>query len=270
MTLYAISDLHLTQPANRQAVKAIQPHPDDWLILAGDVGEKEVHLRYALEIFTRNFQRVLWVPGNHDLWTLPNEPDGLRGVARYQHLVEVCRQYGVLTPEDPFPIWSDHGSSYRIAPLFTLYDYSFRPDDIPLEQALDWAAEKDIVCVDEYLLHPDPYPTRIDWCQARLAYTVQRLQAVPHDLPLILINHWPLRYDLVNIPRIPRFSLWCGSRQTEHWHLDYPVATVVYGHLHVRGTFFRDGVCFEEVSLGYPRNWDPDRPIEDYLRVIAP
>ena len=56
----------------------------------------------------------------------------------------------MLTPEDPFPIWSDHGSSYRIAPLFTLYDYSFRPDDIPLEQALAWAAEKDIVCVDEY------------------------------------------------------------------------------------------------------------------------
>jgi hypothetical protein len=30
---------------------------------------------------------------------------------------------------------------------------------------------------------------------------------------------------------------------------------VVTGHLHVPGTLWRDGVRFEEVSLGYPAQW---------------
>ena len=61
----------------RQALQSVRPHPYDWLILAGDVGETEEHLRFALSILTRRFAQLLWVPGNHDLWTLPTEPAGL-------------------------------------------------------------------------------------------------------------------------------------------------------------------------------------------------
>jgi hypothetical protein len=37
---------------------------------------------------------------------------------------------------------------------------------------------------------------------------------------------------------------------------------VVYGHLHIPRTTWQDGVRFEEVSLGYPREQDkyPNRP----------
>ena len=42
---------------------------------------------------------------NHDLWTLPTEPDHLRGVAKYERLVALCRDHGVLTPEDPYVTW---------------------------------------------------------------------------------------------------------------------------------------------------------------------
>ena len=57
------------------------------------------------------------------------------------------------------------------------------------------------------------------------------------------------------LPRIPRFSIWCGTRLTENWHLRYRAEVVIYGHLHIRGSYRRDGVRFEEVSLGYPREW---------------
>ncbi len=270
MALYAISDLHLAHEANRRAVERVLPHPDDWLVIAGDVGEKEDDLRFALEVFTARFRRVIWTPGNHDLWTLPSEQDGLRGAARYQRLVAVCHEYGVTTPEDPYPLWTQGGATYRIAPLFTLYDYSFRPDEIPAEAALDWALEADTLCSDEYLLHPDPYPDRSTWCHARCWYTEQRLAALPSDAPLVLVNHWPLRYDLARLPRVPRFSLWCGTKLTENWHLRFPVAVVIYGHLHLRGTHRRNGIRFEEVSLGYPRNWDQSYPLEHYLRPIFP
>ena len=79
-----------------------------------------------------------------------------------------------------------------------------------------------------------------------------------------------LEGDIAVLPRIPRFSIWCGTRRTEDWHVRFRAHAVVYGHLHIRNTSFRDGVRFEEVSLGYPPNWNPQRTVESYLREILP
>ena len=57
---------------------------------------------------------------------------------------------------------------------------------------------------------------------------------------------------------------------TEDWHVRFKAEAVIYGHLHIRATHYRDGVRFEEVSLGYPQNYDPRRGIEPYLRQILP
>lgn len=271
MKLYAISDLHLADETNHRALEALPSYPEDWLILAGDIGETEELLRFALVTLTRRFRRLLWVPGNHDLWTLPSDRGGLCGAAKYKRLVSICRDYGVLTPEDPYVLWPGEGSECLLAPLFVLYDYSFRPEHVPADRAVEWAAESNVICADEVLLHPDPYPSRSAWCAARCAYTERRLQEASSRAPLVLINHFPLRQDLVRLERIPRFTLWCGTRRTEDWHARFRVTVVVYGHLHIRGTHFRDGVRFEEVSLGCsPWNWDHESGIQRYLREILP
>ena len=92
MKLVAISDLHLGHEPNRRALRLMSPHRDDWIILAGDVGEKPAHLELALQILTARFARVFWVPGNHDLWCPPDAPDRTRGQARYEELVTLCRE----------------------------------------------------------------------------------------------------------------------------------------------------------------------------------
>lgn len=273
MKLFAISDLHLGYQVNHHALEAIAPHPHDWLILAGDIGETAAHLRYALSLLSKRFQQLIWVPGNHDLWTVPHKPgieEDLRGEAKYYQQVEICKQYGVLTPEDPYLFWPGEGQSLLLAPLFVLYDYSFRPDNVPEEQAVNWAKETKVVCADEYFLHPDPYPSRSAWCMSRCQYSEQRLQSVPAATPLLLINHFPLIESLIRLRRISRFSLWCGTRYTRDWHLRFPVSIVVYGHLHMRATDYRDGVRFEEVSLGYPKQWKQAKGVEGYLRQILP
>ncbi|MFN8443042.1 MAG: metallophosphoesterase [Caldilineaceae bacterium] len=270
MKLYAISDLHLSHLANRQALLSLPAYPEDWLIIAGDIGETEAHLIAALRVLTQRFARLLWTPGNHDLWTLPKDRNPLRGETKYRRLVQICRDFGVLTPEDPYVFWPGASKPYLLAPIFLLYDYSFRPDHVTAEDALAWAAESDVVCADEAVLHPDPYPSRADWCAARCHYTLRRLEAVANQGELVLINHFPLRYDLAYLPRIPRFSLWCGTKTTEEWHTRFPVSTVVYGHLHIRNTQMRDGVRFEEVSLGYPYHWQVERGMAAYLREILP
>ncbi|MBW8874496.1 MAG: metallophosphoesterase [Acidobacteria bacterium] len=270
MKLYALADLHLRYEVTRQALKELPAHPDDWLILAGDVGETEDHLRFALALVTRRFARVLWVPGNHDLWTIPTQPHEPRGQAKYERLVAICRDHGVLTPEDPYVTWPGDGAGRILAPTFVLYDYTFRPDDVPVEQALEWAAEENLLCSDEVLLHPDPFASKIDWCHERVRLTEPRLAEAASRGPLILVNHFPLRQDLAVLPRIPRFSIWCGTRLTEDWHLRYRAEAVIYGHLHIRATHYRDGIRCEECSLGYPQNWDAGRGIEPYLRQILP
>jgi len=270
MKLYAISDLHLHYETNRQALTRIPAHPDDWLILAGDIGETAEQLEYAVRVLSERFQQLLWVPGNHELWTLPTDPAGLRGEAKYRYLVALCRRYHVLTPEDPYALWPGEGPRCVLAPLFLLYDYSFRSDAVPHHQAVQWAMESGVLCTDEIVLHPDPYPSCSAWCVARCQMTAARLATVSPEYPLVLINHFPLRQDLIRLPTIPRFSIWCGTRQTEDWHRRFRVAVVVSGHLHRRATDWRDGVRFEEVSLGYPRQWQLERGIKGYLRQILP
>jgi 3',5'-cyclic AMP phosphodiesterase CpdA len=120
---------------------------------------------------------------------------------------------------------------------------------------LAYAHQTGVVCTDEYLLHPDPYPTREDWCRARVAATEQRLAACDPSVPLVLVNHWPLLRAPTRVLRYPEFAQWCGTELTADWHRRFSVAAVVYGHLHIPRTTRHDGVPHLEVSLGYPREW---------------
>lgn len=270
MKLLAISDLHLGHAANRAALRGVPAHPEDWLIVAGDVGEQIAHLQLALETLTPRFARIVWAPGNHDLWVTPADDTGLRGEERYERLVQVCRSYGALTPEDPYALWPGNGAATVIAPLMVLYDYTFRPDDVPVQHAVEWARREGVRSADERYLYADPHDTPADWCAARVAYTENRLAAIPAGHDTVLVNHFPLRREHARLPRIPSFMVWCGTRRTEDWHLRFGARVVVSGHLHIRTTRFRDGVRFEEVSLGYPRQWRRQRGVGAYLREILP
>ncbi|SEG91245.1 3',5'-cyclic AMP phosphodiesterase CpdA [Thermomonospora echinospora] len=269
--LYATSDLHVGHPENRALVERVRPgSPGDWLLVAGDVGERVADIEWALRTLAERFEKVIWTPGNHELWTPGGEDAGLRGERRYRHLVDLCRSLGVVTPEDPYPVWEGRGGPVTIAPLFLLYDYTFRPPGASTKQeGLAIAYESGIVCTDEALLHPDPYPDRESWCAARLAESARRLDERPAGLPTVLVNHFPLIREPTRVLRYPEFAQWCGTERTDDWHVRYEATVVVYGHLHIPRTIWRDGVRFEEVSLGYPREWRP-RGTPPVLRRVFP
>lgn len=269
--LYAISDLHAAIESNRDAVAELGEHPEDWLLVAGDVAEQPEQLWQVLEQLAERFAKVVWTPGNHELWTVRDGSGTVAGEAKYELMVEVARSAGAVTPEDPFPRWRNEGLDCAVVPLFLLYDYSFRPDHVPEEAVVAWAQEERSVCSDELLLAPDPYPSRQAWCRARIDHSLARLRReLPPGLPTILLNHYPLRRDLVHLPRIPRFAPWCGTRATEDWHRRFNALACVSGHLHVRRTDWRDGTRFEEVSLGYPKQWRREEGLRPYLREILP
>jgi hypothetical protein len=245
--------------------------PRDWLLVAGDVAEKAADIEWALRTLRTRFATVIWVPGNHELWTLSTDPVQLRGEARYQYLVSMCRRLGVITPEDPYPVWRGAGGPVVIVPLFVLYDYTFRPDGTTTKaESLALAYETGIVCSDEAVLYSDPYPGREDWCAARTKATEQRLTAIRPGIPTVLVSHFPLTREPTRVLKYQEFAQWCGTERTADWHLRFSAQAVVYGHLHIPGTSWQDGVRFEEVSFGYPEELDlkPDRPRT--LRQVLP
>ena len=252
--LLGVGDLHVEHAENRELVERLRPYSDeDWLIVCGDVANRPEDLEWALRLLCGRFAKVIWVPGNHELHSHPDDPPQLRGERRYRHLVELCGKVGAVTPEDPYPVWDGPGGPVRVAPLFLLYDYSFGSNVAPTrEEALRRAYDAGVVCSDEFLLSPEPYPSRQDWCAARVSETEQRL-ADDSGLPTILVNHFPLVVEPTQVLRHPEFAQWCGTVRTADWHRRFDAAAAVYGHLHIPRTTWHDGVRFEEVSLGYPR-----------------
>lgn len=253
-TLFAISDLHVNHAENRELVARLEPESaGDWLIVCGDVGDSIADVEWALGLLAGRFAKVVWTPGNHELLTQPGE-DGPRGEARYRLLVDLCRSLGVATPEDPYPVWEGEGGPATVAPLFLLYDYSFGVNVAPTKaEALRLAHKAGVVCVDEFLLHPDPYPSREEWCRARVRETEARLRERPAGVPTVLVNHFPLLAGPTRMLYHPEFAQWCGTTLSADWHRRFEAAAVVYGHLHIPISSWYDGVRFEEVSLGYPR-----------------
>ncbi len=270
--LLAVSDLHVGFPENRAIAERLQPVTDaDWLIVAGDVGERADDVKSVLATLSQRFAKVIWVPGNHELWTHGRDPVRLRGEERYLHLVAACRRLGVVTPEDPYPTWVGEEGPVLVVPLFVLYDYSFRPDGAAsTAEGIERAHAAGVVSTDERLLHPDPYPSREAWCADRLARTERRLAELPAGVPTVLVNHFPLVREPTAVLRYPVFAQWCGTAQTADWPVRYAAIAVVYGHLHIPRTTWHDGVRHEEVSLGYPREWKRRKAAPIIPRQILP
>lgn len=291
MKLYALSDVHLDHRPNREAWSTLPSQPDDALVLVGDVAESMETLRWGLELARTRFREVVWVPGNHELWTVKRHGESLRGVARYDALVAMCRAMGVTTPEDPYRVWpevrvatAEGERSVVVAPLFLHYDFSFgdvAPAGAPPPPApsIDadlahaarvraWAVEGGIVASDDALLHTEPHLSSAAWCRDRIAQTIPRLEHAARDHALVLLNHYPLREELLLLGPYARYAPWCGTRATVDWHRRFAATVVVSGHIHIRTTKIIDGVRFEQVPLGYPRDWDRTRGLAAYLRRI--
>jgi 3',5'-cyclic AMP phosphodiesterase CpdA len=270
--VFALSDLHVECPENRQIIEELAPEStDDWLMVAGDTGEVISDIEWALKKLAQRFATVIWTPGNHELWTTPGDPVQLRGERRYRYLVEMCRDIGVLTPEDGYPVWCGPEERISICPLFTFYDYSFgvRGHQSKYE-ALQNAHMVGVVCTDEYLLHPDPFASREDWCRSRVRETFERLSREKTERATVLLNHYPLTHHPTKFLRYPEFAMWCGTESTRSWPRVFNACAVVFGHLHIPFRYWHNGVQYDEVSLGLPRNRRAMGSSDDVLRQILP
>ena len=82
-TLWAVSDLHVSHAENRPLLDRMVPRTDDdWLLVVGDVAETVDDIALVLHTLADRFRTVVWVPGNHELWTTRADRTSLREIGR--------------------------------------------------------------------------------------------------------------------------------------------------------------------------------------------
>jgi predicted phosphodiesterase len=237
MRIFAVSDIHVDYDANAKWVGALSTsdYRNDVLILAGDVTDQRTLLEWALGALTRRFKKVLFVPGNHDLWVIRDD-HAKNSMQKFDEVCDVVEQSGASM--QPF---RERGIS--IIPLLTWYDYSFgQPTDELKAMWMDYRA-----------------------CRWPAGYTDQEVTAhfsafndqqasVPGD-KVITYSHFLPRIDLM-----PRFipsaaqALYpvLGSKQLDVQLRRLKSDIHVYGHSHVNRQVKIDGVSYINNAFGYP------------------
>ena len=111
--LLAISDLHIGFPENRAYADSLRPgDPDDWLIVAGDVGEMFADMGFVLGVAGEPIREGDLDAGQPRAVDAALRPGGSARRGAYEALLKVCRHFGVPTPEDEFPC-AGHGRTAR-------------------------------------------------------------------------------------------------------------------------------------------------------------
>src|SRR5215471_4703717 len=119
MRVFALSDIHIDYDVNAEWIADLSnfEYRDDVLILAGDVTNTRRLLEWCLCTLAKRFKRVLFVPGNHELWVI-REDRKKNSLQKFDDVCAVVESSGAS-----MQAFRERGVS--IIPLLGWYDYSF-------------------------------------------------------------------------------------------------------------------------------------------------
>lgn len=237
MRVFAISDLHTDYAENARWVAGLSlaDHRDDALVVAGDVSDVPTLLASTLDQLVRRFRRVVFVPGNHELWVIrqPGTPDSLR---KFAEVLRIAKDCGVTTSP-----WS--AGDLTIVPLQGWYDGSFGEADSDLR-----------ACWADY--HACRWPAGMgseDVASQFLRANEPLLYHRPGKV--ISCSHFLPRIDVMPVTD-PGRGRWLhpvlGSHRLEEQVRRLGSTLHVYGHSHVNRHVRLDGVTYVNNALGYP------------------
>ena len=236
--------------------------PGDWLIVAGDVAETVADIEWALRLLSGRVRaRDLGAgqPRAVDAPAATRSSCAARPVT--SAWCELCRELGVLTPEDPYPVWTGAGGPVTVAPAVPAVRLHVPPGRRRTkEEALDLAYGRGRGLHRRAAAAPRPVPEP-GGVVPRPASTAtrRRLGGCDPALPDGAGQPLPAGPRADPGPALPAVRAVVRHRRRPRTGTSaFRAATVVYGHLHIPRTTCHDGVRFEEVSVGYP--CEQDRP----------
>lgn len=278
--IVTLSDLHLDHRANWLVAEAmayalIELAPD-LLILAGDLASIPSRVEKALRFFQPLAGRVLFVPGNHDLWAPTAEEERLAEVNTWDmyrtHYAKLCEEIGIhYLPSGPYV-----SGDLAIVGTCGWYDYSLAS---PLARLLhsveDFEAKGkgNLRWTDGWRVRWRDHDGRVmhdaEVCRimeadlaaqiASLPAEVRTVVAVTHHLPFkeVSRSHGGLAGDY--------FTAFMGSTGLGKVLLTEPrTRLAVYGHIHQIFDDWVEGIRVVARPLGNPRDWSGE--VKDVAR----
>jgi predicted phosphodiesterase len=235
--VFALSDVHIDYDVNAKWVAnlSVAEYRDDALILAGDVTDSRPLLEWCLGALAKRFKKVLFTPGNHDLWVIRED----REKNSLQKFDDVCA--AVESSGASMQAFRERGMS--IIPLLAWYDYSFgEPSEGLRSLWMDYHACR----------WPSGY-TEKDVAAHFAAFNDKQVSVAGDTV--ITYSHFLPRIDLM-----PGFSpsvnnlLYpvLGSARLESQLRKLNPSIHVYGHSHINRHVKIDGVSYINNALGYP------------------
>lgn len=237
MRVFALSDIHVDYDGNAEWVSGISraEFRDDVLILAGDIAGSLARLQHCLEAFANRFARVLFVPGNHDLWVI-REAQRMDSLEKFDRVAAAVQDCGAS-------MQAYTAGRLSIVPLQGWYDYSFGEPDAQLQAVwMDYRACR--------------WPA--GWHTRDIAAHFLRMNTAappPAGQTVITFSHYLPRLDLMPAYIPPPHRLIypvLGSRALDAQLRRLGSVLHVYGHSHVNREIAIDGVTYVNNAFGYP------------------
>lgn len=236
--VFAISDLHVDYAVNSRWVANLSTtqYRDDVFIIAGDVSDSLQLLEWTLKAMAARFKKVLYVPGNHELWVVRDDR-ATTSLAKFADVCAVVEQSGASMRS-----FNDDGLS--IVPLLSWYDYSFGQPSKELHDIwMDYRACR--------------WPSHFNVCD--VAAHFEKLNDTTPEVgseSVITFSHFLPRIDLMPdyIPKEKRILYpVLGTARLDRQIRKLKPKIHVYGHSHVNRRVHIDGVTYVNNAFGYPR-----------------
>lgn len=236
MRIFAISDIHIDYEVNAKWVANLSSadYRDDVLILAGDVTDDLRSLEWCLRTLAARFKKVLFVPGNHELWVIR---DG-RDKTSWQKFSEV-KAVAEWSGASMQPL---HTTGLSIIPLLAWYDYSFGEPDEELRSiwmdyhACRWSGS-DVRQISEAFAALNEPHTRVSGREViTFSHFVPRIDVLPQGRPMSVRALDPI----------------LGAASVERQLRLLSSSIHVYGHSHINRKVDIEGVSYINNAFGYP------------------
>jgi len=237
MRVFALSDIHVDYPVNARWVEDLSTfdYQDDLLILAGDVSDSLKRIEQCLKAFARRFSKVLFVPGNHELWVM-RDPVETNSLVKFTDVCTVAEQAGAS-------MRAFHRGSLSVVPLLGWYDFSFGlPGEYLRSAWMDfiacrWPAGWEAGDIAAYFLGRNDC-TRVPVGRTTISFShfLPRIDLMPSFIPA----EDRALYPVLGSARLDEQIRALGS--TLH----------VYGHSHVNRRITIDGVTYVNNAFAYP------------------
>ncbi|PCJ39424.1 MAG: metallophosphoesterase [Moraxellaceae bacterium] len=236
MRVFAVSDVHVDYEENETWIYLISKteYKDDVLILAGDISDNLKLLCRCFDHLVKCFKKVLFVPGNHDLWVFRNEIDC--SLEKFHVVNELASQLGISTDT-----YQEGGVS--IVPLLGWYDFSFGAPCAQIKSSwMDFTACKWPAGYDERYLTQFFTGKNKD----RLDVENDTVISFSHFLPRIDVmpSYIPKRFRYI----YPVLGSTLIEKQVRALNSDIHI----YGHSHVNRRVRLDGTTYINNAFGSP------------------